>query len=338
MAKCGVPRIDGLLDGGGAPALGPGDSDAQAVGLVQELLRAQGFTRLPDMRSNAYGKFGDLTRQAVVACRTSAGLDDTPRVDGALLADLVKRSPANPVASRGYLTLALDFEYTDLLGLISLTSLFESGARFACLNLNTDRCGLSFGIIQWAQKPGRLHEIVQAFRDAAPDVMAEIAGSREILDGLLAHTARPNGGVDAASGRTLDARFDLVAEPWRSRFEQMGRNQDLQKVQIREASGAFQASLDRIRRDAPMVSSQRGFAFMLDLANQHGDAGASSIYRAAARPGLAEPDVLAAMEQESVRRVASQFGTSSNEAASTLNRRQFFRTTPWLSDAEGASV
>ena len=39
------------------------------------------------------------------------------------------------------------------------------------------------------------------------------------------------------------------------------------------------------------------------------------------------------MERESVRRVAAQYGTGSDEAASTANRRQFFRTTPWLSNA-----
>jgi hypothetical protein len=39
-----------------------------------------------------------------------------------------------------------------------------------------------------------------------------------------------------------------------------------------------------------------------------------------------------------VRRVAAQFGTGSAEAASTRSRREFFRTTPWLSDAVGMEV
>jgi hypothetical protein len=54
------------------------------------------------------------------------------------------------------------------------------------------------------------------------------------------------------------------------------------------------------------------------------------------RNPLAEPALLAAMERESVRRVAAQYGERSDEAASTANRRRFFRTTPWLSEAATA--
>jgi hypothetical protein len=48
---------------------------------------------------------------------------------------------------------------------------------------------------------------------------------------------------------------------------------------------------------------------------------------------MSEPEMLSAMEQESVRRVAAQYGTGSAEAASTASRRAFFRATPWLSDS-----
>jgi hypothetical protein len=330
MGESGIPRIDALLSGAGAPALSPGDGDTSAVGLVQELLRGHGYTRLPDMRHDAYGHFGDLTRQAVLDYRAKAGLPASPQVDGALLTGLAARPAPNPLALRGYLTLALDLEYTAMLGLVSLTTLYESGGGFACRNLNTDRCGLSFGIIQWAQRPGRLGEIVRAFCDEAPQALAAIVDNPE---GLLAHLRRPTGGVDPATGRTLDPAFDLVAEPWRTRFERMGKDRELQKVQVRAALAAFRKSLAALRLATPRLTAQRGCAFLLDLANQHGDAGARTIYRAAARPGMAEADLLAAMQRESVRRVAAQYGAASDEAASTANRRQFFRATPWLSDA-----
>jgi hypothetical protein len=332
MAKSGITRIDALL-GAGAPALQPGDSDSAAVGMVQELLRSHGYTRLPDMRSDSYGRFGDLTRQSVLAYRAAAGLEEVPRVDKAMLDDLAARNPRNPMAVRGYLTLALDMEYNGLLNIVALTTLFESGARFACLNLNTDRCGLSFGIIQWAQKPGRLHEILEAFHKDAPETFAAIAVDP---GGLLAHTARPRGGVDAGTGETVDPAFDLISDPWRSRFEELGRNRDLQKTQVRAALAAFQASTAHIAREMPALTSQRSLAFTLDLANQHGDGGAAAIYQGVFRPGIAEPALLAAMERESVRRVAAQYGERSDEAASTANRRRFFRTTPWLSEAATA--
>ncbi len=328
--RTGISRIDALAAG---PALGPGDSDAAAVGLVQDLLRGHGFKRLPDMRAASYGRFGDLTRQAVLEYRARAGLGDSPAVDAALLADLAGRETPDPSACRGYLTLALDCEYTPLAGVMALTCLCESGGRFACLNLNTDRQGLSFGIIQWAQRPGRLREILREFHRLEPSAFEEIAGDAQ---GLLKWTARPNGGVDPRTGIALDGRWSLVDEPWKGRFERMGRRRELQKVQVSVALADFEASLARLQPAAPLISSERGLAFLLDLANQHGDAGAGKIYRAVARVGMTEAEVLAAMEGESVRRVAAQYGQSSAEAASTASRRAFFRTTPWLSDALGA--
>jgi hypothetical protein len=155
-------------------------------------------------------------------------------------------------------------------------------------------------------------------------------------DGLLAHTAREHGGVDPASGKTVDPRFDLIREPWRSRFEALGCNRDMQKTQVRAALAAFRVSAARIAGEMPAINSERGVAFALDLANQHGDGGAAGIYQAVFRPGMAEPVLLAAMERESVRRVAAQYGERSDEAASTASRRRFFRTTPWLSEAAAA--
>jgi hypothetical protein len=333
MAKTGIPRIDSMLSGSGGPNLAPGADDRAAVGLVQELLRAQGYSRLPDMRHSAYGNYGDLTRQAVLDYRTSAGLPASPEADGALISSLASQPASNPIAGRAYLTLALDMEYTPLLGLVSLTTLVESGGRFACLNLNTDKCGLSFGIIQWAQRPGRLLEIVEGFRKKAPQALAAIAGDTAPL---LAHLRRANGGVDPKTGRTLDAAFDLIAEPWRTRFERMGKDRELQKVQVEMAQEAFRTSLAALRPQTSAIGSQRGCAFLLDLANQHGDGGACSIYKKVARPEMTELEILEAMESESVRRVAAQYGTESPEAASTANRRRLFRTTPWLSDAAAA--
>lgn len=339
MAKTQIRRIDDLLGAvAGTPAIVPEDGDGTAVGAIQELLRSHGYTRLPDMRHSSYGKFGPLTRECVLACRAEAGLDAAPRVDGPFLDYLMRRPPQVPIASRCYLTFALGMEYTPMLDVVAVSSLCESGGRFTCMNLNTDKCGLSFGIIQWAQRPGRLHGILAAFRKAAPTAMREIVESDAALDGLLTHTARPNGGVNPGTGETLDSRFDLIREPWKSRFESMGRDRTMQKVQVETATAAFRASLAQLQGEAPAIGSQRGVAFLLDLANQHGDGGARSILRKVSKPGMSEAALLEAVERESVRRVAAQYGTASAEAASTANRRKWFRTVPWLSDAAGAAV
>jgi hypothetical protein len=74
---------------------------------------------------------------------------------------------------------------------------------------------------------------------------------------------------------------------------------------------------------------------MLDVANQHGDVGARNIFRTVnqAQPNLSGAALLAALANESVRRVAAQFGANSPEAHSTRSRRDAFRLTPVLSDA-----
>ncbi|MFB3828539.1 MAG: hypothetical protein ACE15B_17355 [Bryobacteraceae bacterium] len=322
MALTRIPRIDGLISGGGVP-LAQGDPDREAVCLLQDLLRCQGYTRIPDARSPGYGTFGNLTREAVLGCRAAAGLDARPQADAALLLDLARRPASRPAASRGYLALALDYDWDDTLAAVAATSLFESGGRFDCVNRNTDRAGLSFGIIQWAQRPGRLHELLQGFQTRQPAIFARLAVDGP---GLLAHTALPNGGVERDTGRTVDPRYALVDPPWLDRFLAMGRDRDLQKVQVDMAVEAYRASLARLLPKAPEIRSERGCAFLLDLANQHGDGGAASIYAAVRTPGMAEADLLAAMQRESVRRVTAQFGEGSREAASTFSRREFFRT------------
>ena len=74
---------------------------------------------------------------------------------------------------------------------------------------------------------------------------------------------------------------------------------------------------------------------MLDVANQHGDGGAKGIFQTVhqAQPNLSGPQLLTALENESVRRVSAQFGNNSAEARATRDRREAFRTTPLLSDA-----
>ena len=87
-----------------------------------------------------------------------------------------------------------------------------------------------------------------------------------------------------------------------------------------------------IRAAAPIAQSERALAFLLDVANQHGDGGMRSICTAVITPGSTEPDFLLAAQNESVRRLAAQFGANSDETRSTVERRETFRTTPLLSD------
>jgi peptidoglycan hydrolase-like protein with peptidoglycan-binding domain len=332
MVNTGINRIDQLLSSTGAP-IAAGETDAEAVGVVQDLLIGHGFRKIPGILGTARGKFGPATVAAVTQFQKQNALPETGAVDAATLRRLAELPATQPIASRGYLALALDLSWAGFPRLVSLTAQFEAAGCFTAMNKNTDKAGLSFGLIQWAQKPLRLAELLKAFfaADAAKFVEIFAAGDAALAKDLIAHTSKTRGGTNA-TGATVDPRFDLVAEPWLTRFLTAGRDRRFQRVQIDEAVAAFRASSDRIRGFAPVVQSERAFAFLLDLANQHGDGGSETICRACLRPGISEADLLAKMEAESVARVRKQFGEG-NEVKSTLSRRKGFRESALLSDA-----
>jgi peptidoglycan hydrolase-like protein with peptidoglycan-binding domain len=333
MAKTGIDRIDGLLAGTpGVSQLGPGDPDRDAVGAIQDLLRGLGNRSLPDVRVVSYGNYGGMTANAVRQFRSGHGLRDSDAVDTECLLAMVRATPADPMACRSYIALALDVEVGAMTYLMTLTGLWEADAKFALLNLNTDRAGLSFGVIQWAQKPGRLKEVLDAFHDADPVRFADCFGGL-VASRMLMHVAKQHGGLDLNTGKTMDPDFDLVAEPWAGRFKKCGLDPFFQRIQVTLATNDAQSAFDAMKSRAPVIGSERGIGFLLDTANQHGPNGAVSIYEAVARQGMVEREVLKAMRDESVRRVSTQFGPISAEAQSTASRRDWFLSTTVLSDA-----
>jgi peptidoglycan hydrolase-like protein with peptidoglycan-binding domain len=327
MALCGIPRIDDLHCGAATAApIEAGDPDRDSVGLVQQMLGGLGHAGLPNLLSPDYGVFGARTIAAVEQFRAAQGLPPGSHIDAQCLQTLVEQSPSDPVASRGYITLVLDFPYSGLAKILSVVAQMEGAGKFSAVNLNTDKAGLSFGLIQWAQKPGRLTEVLQAFANASAGDFAEIFGGSEVSAKMMAHTQLPNGGIDGVTGISTDAEFDLVKEPWVSRFRKAALFKLFQQAQVQTALKDFSASQNRIGQYAPQLKSERAMGFMLDLANQFGDGGARKIYQAVSRDGMAIGDLLAAMADESVARMQDPM------KAGTQARRQHFLTTAFLSD------
>jgi hypothetical protein len=330
--KCGITAIDRLMTDATAPSIDA--TDRAAVGAVQALLAGHGFRGLPSLLDPLSGTLGPTTRASVSTFRTAQGMAASDEIDSPTLRALVALPASTPVISPAYLALVLDLTFTGLLPVAVVTMQLEGGGRFTAANWNTDRCGLSFGLIQWAQKPGRLHELLLAMDTALPDRFTQIlgAGDPDLARRLLLHTAKVSGGIDPRTGVTIDPVFDLTAEPWRSRFVAAGQEPAFQKQQVATALDAFQLSLRHLQQTATVVTSQRGIAAMLDVANQFGDAGAASVASAAMVPGMTEAEFLAAVGSETVARVSRQYGADSPEARSTANRRQLVQTTAWLSD------
>lgn len=331
MARTGLEDIDNLLSGQGATSIDE-TADRQTVGFVQDLLIGQGFANLPGVLGPGRGTFGPHTTDAVREFQQRVSLPVTGAVDHQTLDALVRIPWKIPFACCPYLTLVLDTAYTGMARLVSLTAQFEGAGRFTAMNRNSDRAGLSFGLIQWAQKPGRLNELLRALQARQPARYVQIlgGGSEATAQDLIAHTAKPRGGTDN-QGHTTDPRFDLIAPAWEARFVAAGSDRDLQFIQVDAAIAAFNKSMIALQSVAPIIRSERGIAFMLDVANQHGDGGAKSIIKKVETPGIPESDLLAAIQQESVARVRAQFGDG-NETASTMARRTAFRTSPLLSD------
>ncbi len=331
MARCGISRIDDLNAGAAtATPIGPGDPDKESVGLIQNLLAGQGQSGLPNLLSPNFGVFGPLTSAAVQSFRTQQSLPAGNQVDAQTLQSLVQASATKPIASQGYLTLVLNFTYGGLAKILSVVAQMEGAGQFTAMNKNLDHAGLSFGLIQWAQKPGRLTEILNAFSTAsAPDFVRILGGGDAgVANGLIAHTQQPGGGVDHTTGQTTDPAFDLVNDPWVSWFSAAALWMPFQQVQVQTALNDFRSSLTQIKQYAPQLNSERAVGFMLDLANQFGNGGARSIYQAVWQDGMAIGDALQAMANESVQRIQDPWKTA------TQIRRQHYLTVDFLSDNE----
>jgi N-acetyl-anhydromuramyl-L-alanine amidase AmpD len=326
LASCGIPLIDQIFAGTVNATITASETDPHAIGAVQDLLTGLGFPGLPTVLSTGYGVFGPKTMAAIATFRQQQGLEAAPNVDTAILQKMVATPASDPRASAVYTALVLGFQQTGMQRILSLVSQMEGAGKFAALNRNTNRAGLSFGLIQWAQKPGRLAEILAAMFEVDRDQFNSTFGGPEIALALLAHCRKPSGGVNPKTGETVNPSFDLVAEPWLSRFRQAALSARFQRVQVQVALAAFQLSYKAIQRFAPDMRSERSVGFMLDVANQFGDGGAAQLYSAVHGTGMDEKSVLDAIADATIERVDDAFKTA------VRTRRDHFLETTVLSD------
>lgn len=324
----GIARIDALLAGGSAPAIDARTDDRLAVGAIQDLLTGHGYRGLPGILSPHYGSFGRITSASLDAFQRAQQLQVAPAVQAETLSKLIATPAVDPRITQIYLCLVLEIPFLGMHKVLAITAQMEGVGKFGALNLNTDRAGLSFGLIQWAQRPGRLPELLRAFRQADALAFAEIFGEGDeaLADALIRHVSRPNGGVVYTSGHSVDPRFDLVADPWVGRFRRAALHRKFQLVQIDVAVEAFNRSYRNLRAYAAEIRSERGAAFMLDVANQFGDGGLRRLYQNVQRPGMSEPDLLEAVADESVDAMPDHF------QAGVRARREGFLRTALLSD------
>jgi hypothetical protein len=226
------------------------------------------------------------------------------------------------------MSLSLGFAATGMQRILSLVAQMEGVGKFTALNRNKDHAGLSFGIIQWAQRPGRLAEILAAMLAADRDQFEAIFanGDPDVSAALIEHCRRPSGGVDPMTGITVNPSFDLTAELWVLRFRQAALSTRFQQVQVQLALAAFTASYNAIVRLAPDLRSERSVGFLIDVANQFGDGGLAKLYGAVRRPEMSESEVLEEIADLTVERIDDNF------KAGVRARRDHFLNTSFLSN------
>jgi hypothetical protein len=338
----GISEIDQFFTDASSPPLDLKKGSRDILGTIQDLLTGHGFG-LSSLLSPGYGLFNDATRKALCAFQDSCGLPADANLTSETMKRLVGVPAKDPRATQAHFSLVLGIPFSGVYRLLALTAQMEGVGKFAALNLNTDFAGLSFGLIQWAQRPGRLVEILAAFRDKNAQSFVQIfgEGSTSTSDGLIAHLKKPSGGVNAKTGASTDPAFDLVASPWKERFKAAALQLEFQRVQVDTARAAFKVSFDRLQQydTAKLVKSERAVAFMLDVANQFGDGrvqkpanqpdlGLAGIYRKVLRQGMQEQDLLQGIADATVAAMKPQFQNG------VRARRTLFLTTPFLSSSQ----
>jgi hypothetical protein len=278
MVASQIPEIDNLLDAGGPPIALPGSKPA--IGAIQDLLRGHGFSRVPSISSSAYGKVTPKTRAALLAfcklhCPSAIVGNQVTEINKDTLTTMVSLLPVNPIASQVYVTRVLDVPFIAFSRLACLVAIGEGQGAFAAICLNSDRAGLSLGMIQWAQRPGRLNELLKGVPKPR---LNQAMGSEAIADKVLALTALKNaakkisGGVKKSTGKPEDPLMDFALGDWPNKFLALCKYTDVQQSQVALAAKSFETEkgkFDAINADA---KSERLVAYLLDVANQFGSA------------------------------------------------------------------
>jgi hypothetical protein len=174
--------------------------------------------------------------------------------------------------------------------IIDRTSQYEGG--YSSINRNTDNAGLSFGFIQFSQKPGGLGQALGAMARKNPEKFKKIFGP-DAQQMLKIVTTGPNHGVDD-NGKALNAKFDLTKEPWISRFEAAGNDTEFQGVQREVAQKQYFAPVLEVAQKHN-IRSPEGLSMLFDTSVQQGRNGMERIVRMAARrrtPGMTDRQFL----------------------------------------------
>ena len=215
----GLKRIASLLSGTDPRPLSA--ADVEAVGMVQDLLTGLGFQGLANIFSPDYGVLGPMTTSSVQQFQQKSGLQSTGLLDAETLKRMLETRATSPLMSRVYVVLVLKKDDSAATRVVTTVSQMVSAREVWCARFERRSRGVVIRrrCCLQTEQTGFI-EILKAYRNANPQLFVQIfgAGDSTVADGLLRYLAGPSGGVNPATGSTTDPNYDLVRDPWISRF------------------------------------------------------------------------------------------------------------------------
>lgn len=215
-------------------------------------------------------KGADLRRGSVFVSAFQAPAQPPLQASGQGLSGLVKEEAAAELGfKKSDVDKALESWGVDALTwkMVVLTALVETGGRdpFTTVMGNFDMQGVTFGIGWWSLGRGTLQKLLAQFREADRKNFDDIIGGPEVANRLIGMPVQSAAEFGASIGVE---RGVTLKEPWKTRFERLGRFPVFQRIQMREMRGWVDQSR-RLAQEAAL-RSERAAAFMYDYAIQQG--------------------------------------------------------------------
>jgi hypothetical protein len=222
---------------------------------IQERLKQKGLYRGP-----VDGDFGGGTEAAIKVFQKSKGLT----VDGVVGPLTWNALFAEPIAEPSLKSKPLAHQC------LALTGAFETGKgipdSFAGVSGDFDGQGMSFGVLQWNVGQGSLQPLLREMMDNHPAIVREIFQADYNV--LMAALNSDREELLAFVRSIQHPLHHFLYEPWRGMFKSLGRTEEFQVIEVRNASQIFQATL------AYCVDyglwSARAVALMFDIRVQNG--------------------------------------------------------------------
>ncbi len=197
------------------------------------------------------GAFGRQTEHAVTGFQTSRGLPVTGTVSDTTWAALM-HSTEPPIFER----------------CLQVVASFE-GTQFTLIEGNFDGAGLTWGIIGFTVAHGEISSLLGDIQVKLPELLNQAFGhdTAELME-KLGPNASAQTRMDFANSIT-GPKF-RVAEPWRSGFDSLGRQREVQRLQVGRARAKFWTEIAlRDARDLG-VTEELDLLLMFDIAVQDG--------------------------------------------------------------------